>query len=257
MGNYESLLSGPEDVAILGLGLLNGEELDGLIEAVAKMPRSSVVRRKFNHLTRKGHKGSMINAGKGGEGVSSVSFGKDSRTEVLKRLDLLPEEYRKGLMGKKLRIADVELYQSKILTQGIIDMFTTGDVATPGIGNVSQAVITNNRPFLVTAIQFITGPSPLNNGLDAAYAIAPSNVLNGEWYFTVAGLEKVAKTPNKTFDTTNRTDRAIGAYVVDNPFWVLPNAELKLPVNVVAAFAGGFVNPWGKVILHGAQISEN
>lgn len=182
-----------------------------------------------------------------------------ARAEALNRVALLPEKYRKALAEKRARLMDKVHFQTKRsnAATGTIKVFSTGDQksSTGGgniLGTVAQAKLDSEKPFLVTAIQILSGGDGGTNDVTAVtFGIADKAIINGFVQVRHDGKEYLKDFAGTAADTTNRQDRQIGTFILDNPFWIMPDVEFSVDLELAGASAA---NLWVKVALYGAEV---
>jgi hypothetical protein len=233
------VLEGIEDeLAGALLGAMDYENQNALLLGIGEIGRANPARGR--KLVSKLNRAMGVKAG----AVKAAAPGyPNSRVELLNRLALLPETYRKGLAEKRLRTMDGAYFQAKSANaaSGIIQIFQTGDVkgyTAANLGNVAGAKLDADKPFLVTAIQLLSGVAAGNLAGTAFLASTLDNAIkNGNFTIRHDGKEIVKEMSCTVFDTTNRNDRQQGTYILDNPFWLMPQTEFSLDIQLAGSTA--------------------
>lgn len=233
------VLEGIEDeLAGALLGTLDYENQNALLLGIGEIGKLNPARGR--KLVGKFNRAMGIKSG----AVKAAAPGyPNSRTELLNRLALLPETYRKGLAEKRLRTMDGAYFQAKAANAatGTIQLFQSSDAKGTSatiLGNVANAKLDADKPFLVTGIQILSGVAAGNLAGTAYLASTLDNAIkNG--YFTLRhdGKEIIKDMSCTVFDTTNRNDRQQGTFLLDNPFWLMPQTEFSLDIQLAGATA--------------------
>jgi hypothetical protein len=219
------------------LGLLTVENTNALLGALNAMPPD-----KRAMMMKK------MGAKKAAPGNANTS-----RSKMLRLLPYFPAEIQKGLLERRLQLADSEYYFVKSVA-GLknIKMIQDTDNKSPGLGNVSKQKLEKDNHFCLTGVILLTGIAP--NKEDVTFDVIPHEIRNGEFEFKINGgktITPAARVSCEIFDTGNRTDLRKGLWTLDNPKPV--EAEQAMEFNIDFATAP-VANTWAKAILIGASV---
>lgn len=217
MSNLKGLVDGEysDYSSMSGINSATGlEELLGRIRSLRKEDQGKAVK---NLLRKRAHNE------------------RTSRSEMESKLDQIPSEILKGLIDKRLQLADGRFYVVKdISLKNSIDVFMGTDPKAVGVGNLAQQKLDKDTWYLLFALTMrscITDPNPLT----ADFGHIEPWIRNGEFEFEVGNKKIVAPIDNSVFDTRQRTDVQIGYWGWDNCKIIEPQVEIKMPVK----FASG------------------
>jgi len=223
----EQLLGMPDDVAAAVLSGSDQALHEEIISGIGKMPAGNAK----TAASRK-YKKAIASGNVTGKAASAQP---NSRIELLNRLSFFPPEYRTALANGRMRIADMYYFVTKNLVAGTVRMFETSDSVAPGVGNVDKAKIENDKPFLASGLQLLSGAGNVAGVGGISFGIADRGVINGLVTLRHDGKEILKRCGGEIFDTTNRQDRAIGMVMFDNPMIIMPGIIIELEVEVAAA----------------------
>lgn len=227
---------------LLGLGDVTFASKDAVTNQIARLASTGKAAAVADTLKSAVHSANMRNA-------------KGKRAIFLANMHQLPEKIKQGLLDKKYRMTDAkQLYFTKAAGSSTsVNMIKSDDQKAVGKTNVASAKLDTDKPFLVTAIQVLSGAaaSGETEPYNVTFGVPEVAILNGEFEFAVNSIPIVENSPCTVFDTTNSNDSLRGYFNLDNPVYIDAEKELKFNFNLTQAAA---TRTWIRVILHGVAI---
>lgn len=227
-----------EDIQLLGIGDLSAASTSRIADVVRKSEPQKVaaVLKRVS--------------------VQAVSSGlaKGKRAAMLSQFENLPENIQTALFEKKMRMTDAQvLYWTKLAGGSTsVKVIRTDDNKAAGYTNVAVAKLDKGKPFLVTAIQLLSGVAAdgVTVPSEVDFGVAAPAVINGQFTFAVKSIPVAENSPCQVFDTTNMTV-AQGYYELDNYIFLPDQEEIKFDLELPVAAAA---RTWVRVVLHGVAI---
>jgi hypothetical protein len=181
----------------------------------------------------------------------------NSRGELTRRFNFLPQGIQKGLTNRTLQASDGVLYAIKSVAGAkSVKMFRDDDNKVTGLCNISSGKLEKGNHFLLNEIILLSGlaTSDQATGTTSTFHVIDSAIRNGEMELRVNGSAVLSALSTEVFNTTGNRSGHTGLYKLDNP--KLISDQQSIEVNLEWA------NPapekmWVKVLLKGTIIMKN
>ena len=175
-----------------------------------------------------------------------------SRSELERRMHLLPREIQEGIARKTLQAVDAAFYVTKNVSGNrVIKMMKDDDNKVVGVSNISGGKFEKGNVMLLSGI-IIVASVGVPNAAEGTYGLLPAVIRNGEFEFKANGTTLVPITPLELFNTTGTT-RQVGYYKLDNPKIIYDQQAMELNIEWGANAAD---NTIVKAILIGTAITK-
>lgn len=211
----------------LDVVVVTDDELNGVIEEVAAIPRNDPRRRKFVNRMKKG----MRNTPKA-KGGNVATKDLTAKAEFEKRIHQLPPELQKDLKSARLQIVDGDIYSIKSISgKQAIELLENKDDKTVGLTNLNGRKLDNGQYFLMTGIQLLFGTAKDNTPealkITDFKELVPSFIKNGEINIVLGTEVLIPESSCEIFNTDGRAEIPKGYYKLENPKWLKPLTEIK------------------------------
>ena len=217
------------------MGVITDEELMGALEAA-----TPVQRKAFAQKVKQQPK------------TAAAPERNSSRSELERRMHLLPKEIRDGIARKTLQAVDAAFYVTKNVSGNrVIKMMKDDDNKVVGVSNISGGKFEKGNVMLLSGIILLASVGTAN-AAEGTYGVLPSVIRNGEFEFKANGTTLVPITPLELFNTTD-TKRQVGFYKLDNPKIIYDQQAMELNIEWGANAAENTII---KAILVGTAITK-
>ena len=229
-----------DDAILAGL---SEDEIAGLLEAAPKKAKKALARKVKTTASR--------------QNLMASSQPANSRGELTRRFNLLPQYIQDGLTRRTLQASDGVLYAIKSVGNAkSVKMFRDDDNKVTGSCNISSGKLEKGNFFLMNEIVLLSGNTPTENeaGTTATFHVIDTAIRNGELELRVNGSAVLSALSTEVFNTTGNRSRHVGSYRLDNP--KLINDQQAIEVNLEWANPAP-ARTWVKVLLKGTIIMKN
>jgi len=177
------------------------------------------------------HEIAGIENGETGKLLLNASRDNSFRSEVLKRIEDLPDELLEGLKAGKWQLDDMFLYFTyQISTNSYVQVINDSDKKEVGLTNVNSGKLDENTYFLMCGIRMLYGSNADIKVTQWGTITTKPILANGEFTVIHGGSTMVPRSSNIIFDTSNTSKELEGYYRLANPKWLKPG--VKTDVNV-------------------------
>jgi hypothetical protein len=230
-----------DDAILAGL---SEDEIAGLLEAAPKKAKKALAKKVKASATK--------------QNLMMSSTPANSRGELTRRFNLLPQDIQDGLTRRRLQASDGVLYAIKSVAGAkSVKMFRDDDNKVTGMCNISSGKLEKGSFFLMNEIVLLSGlatSDDANAGTTSTFHVIDTAIRNGELELRVNGAAVLTALSTEVFNTTGNRTGHTGLYRLDNP--KLINEQQGIEVNLEWA------NPaparmWLKVLLKGTIIMKN
>jgi len=229
-----------DDATIAGM---SEDEIAGLLEAAPAKAKKALVKKVKATATK--------------QNLMASSTPTNSRGELTRRFNLLPQYIQDGLTRRTLQASDGILYAIKSVANAkSVKMFRDDDNKVTGICNISSGKLEKGNFFLMNEIILLSGTTENENdgGTTVNFGLLDTLIRSGELELRVNGSAVLTALSTEVFNTKFNDLVHVGSYKLDNP--KLISDQQGIEVNVEWA------NPapakmWIKAMLKGTIIMKN
>ena len=174
-----------------------------------------------------------------------VKSSRRSRGEMEKFFKQLPKHVKQGLIKGTIRLSDMTIYSTKLISSKTIKMFEPQDDKEVGVRNIANAKLPKNSTFLVSGIFLLVGvaDSPALTDPEAIKAINFKSIstvpaiANGEFSLKANKRQIIPENQsNRRFVTDNDHTVQWGYYKLDNPRLIRDEEAIELVVELGTQF---------------------
>lgn len=217
------------------MGAITDEELMGALEAATPQQRKA-----FAQKVKQQPK------------TAAAPERNSSRSELERRMHLLPKDIQQGIARKTLQAVDAAFYVAKNVSGNrVVKMMKDDDNKVVGVSNISGAKFEKGNVMLLSGIILVASVGQANVA-EGDFQVLPPILRNGEFEFKANGTTLVPVTSMEIFNTAG-TQRQVGFYKLDNPKIIYDQQTMELNLEWGANAAE---NTIVKAILIGTAITK-
>lgn len=175
-----------------------------------------------------------------------VKSSRRSRGEMEKFFKQLPKHVKQGLIKGTIRLSDMTIYSTKLISSKTIKMFEPQDDKEVGVRNIANAKLPKNSTFLVSGIFLLVGVADSPTGVITSENIKAINfksistvpaIANGEFSLKANKRQIIPENQsNRRFVTDNDHTVQWGYYKLDNPRLIRDEEAIELVVELGTQF---------------------